>query len=273
MDPKRVMEQEIRERKRLNPSTLRMWRIKGIIDQGELGPHPTKGRGRVRTYSWEVALKIETIVDLRREAGLSLKAAVAEYEKIKVEVEEKAKREVAAKLEMDHRLSLLHLLKEEKIKLNGETVSAIDFCTTSVIALIQPFVRDVKVQHRIFRQLKKDDLVNFAWSTLVSGFNPCVLWDGESLRVMPDFLIAQRLSENFSMPVPYVVAPLHPVFESTFSLMGKEMPVKPVATPAPKIRITYGGNTVEFNIRLDGEIGFEVDQESGRGVTEETSQN
>jgi DNA-binding transcriptional MerR regulator len=266
------MEQEIRERKGLNPSTLRMWRIKGIIDQGELGPHPIKGRGRVRTYSWEVALKIETIIDLRREAGLSLIAAVAEYEKIKVEVEEKAKREAAAKLEMDHRLSLLHLLKEEKIRLNGETVSAIDFCTTSVIALIKPFVPDAKVQQQIFRQLKKSDLANFAWNSLVAGFNPCVLWDGESLRVMPDFLVAQRLSENFSVPVPYVVAPLHPVFESTFSLMGKEMPIKPVATPAPQIRMTFGGNTVEFDLRLDGSIGFEVDQASGREVAEKTSQ-
>jgi len=258
-----VTQQEILDATGLNVSTLRMWRLKGIIPPGVVGLNPKKGRGRARIFPKWVLGQCEVLVRLRR-IGFTLKQAVAMLD----EEERKQKEELDAKHELVRRLNLKRLLKEEEIRLNGETVSALDFCTTSVIALIKPFVPDVKIQHRIFRQLKKDDLVNLAWIMLVSGFNPCLMWDGTTVRVTPDFMVARHLSDNFSSPVPYIVAPLHPIFESTFSLMGKEMPVLPVATPAPKIRFTYGEDVVEFDLRPDDVIGFEVDKESGRRVTD-----
>jgi DNA-binding transcriptional MerR regulator len=253
------MEQKIRERKGLNPSTLRMWRIKGIIDQGELGPHPIKGRGRVRTYSPATVDKIETIVDLRRKEGLSLKAAVARYEK-----------ELAEKLEFVNKLKLGHLLKKEKIKLNGITLDAIEFCESAILASLMPFVQDVKAQRKILRQLRKDDLVNHAWIMLVSGFSPCLTWDGSTIRITPDFMIAHNLSQDSQKGKPFVVATLYPIFETLLQLMGREPLVLPTAKPAPKVWITYGEDTVEFDLRLGGEIGFEVDRESGRRMRSRT---
>jgi len=64
MDRKRVTQQQILDRTGINRSTLREWRLKGIIPPGTLGVHPTKGRGRVLTYSPATAFKIEMLVNI-----------------------------------------------------------------------------------------------------------------------------------------------------------------------------------------------------------------
>jgi hypothetical protein len=189
------------------------------------------------------------------------------------EEERKQKEELDAKLELVRKLKLEQLLKKEKIKLNGETISPIDFCQSAITAYIEPFVPDVKIRSRIFRQLKKHDLVNHAWIMLVSGFSPCLLWGGDTVRVLPDFMVSQYLASDFAKGTPYVVAPLFLIFKAMFEFLGREMTVVPTTKPSPKVRITYGADVVEFDIRLGGEIEFEVDRESGRRVTEKNSQN
>jgi DNA-binding transcriptional MerR regulator len=263
-----VTQQEIVDATGLNVSTVRMWRLKGIIPPGVVGLNPTKGRGRARIFPKWVLGQCEVLVRLRR-IGFTLKQAVAMWD----EEERKQKEELDAKLELVRKLKLEQLLKKEKIKLNGETISPIDFCQSAITAYIESFVPDVKIRSRIFRQLKKHDLVNHAWIMLVSGFSPCLMWDGTTVKITPDFMVARHLSDNFSMPVPYVVATLYPVFEMLLKLMGREMLELPTAKPAPKVRVTYGEDTVEFDIRLGGSIGFEVDRESGRRVTEKNSHN
>jgi DNA-binding transcriptional MerR regulator len=102
MDRKRVTQQQILDRTGINRSTLREWRLKGIIPPGTLGVHPTKGRGRVLTYSPATAFKIEMLVNIRR-TGFSLEEAVVEF-----------KKQIAARVNLVNQLSLKTLLKARK---------------------------------------------------------------------------------------------------------------------------------------------------------------
>jgi DNA-binding transcriptional MerR regulator len=260
---KEVTQQEIVDATGLNVSSLRMWRLKGIIPEGRVGLNPKKGRGRSRIFPKWVLGKCETLARLRR-MGFTLKQAVAMWD----EEERKAKEEHAAKLKLVHRLKLEQLLKKEKIKLNGETLDAIEYCQKEIVASIIPFVPDVKTKWKILRQLKKDDLFNHAWMMFAGGYNSCLLWDGETLQIAPDFMVAQFLAGNFARGTPYVVATLYPVFESLLKQLESKMVVTPTTWPAPKIRQQQGRNVLEIELQIDKGMSFDLDIDSAVLVTE-----
>jgi hypothetical protein len=92
-----------------------------------------------------------------------------------------------------------------------------------------------------------------------------LVYDGESARVMPDFLVSHELSSCLREPASLVVVPLLPVVRRITGDRADVIP-DPTTRPASKVVGRDGDVWVEYAIHLGGPLGFELVRESARTI-------
>jgi hypothetical protein len=92
------------------------------------------------------------------------------------------------------------------------------------------------------------------------------MYDGETIAVIPDFLVGQRLSEHHPPATGYYVAPVLPTLLAAFPGLAKLVSAARSAWPAPKVWIKDAGTVMEYLYHPGGPIGFQLIRETGKVV-------
>lgn len=242
--------------------TLTRWHQRGLIPEPLVRTHPS-GRGKVSYWPDWVLDRCLRVVELQREGhSLQSAAGVLAVERLGQKVD-RAKEEP--------RISDVLAGKQTQLTPEREG-TLLEVFTLAMFSTIKRHVADPTERATLLAQFKEAGLVDVAFDMARAGYNPVLVYDGERPEVVPDFLVAQRLSSNAPDPAALVVAPLLPTLCKLFPWLEPLVGTSPAAWPAPKIWVREGDAVVEYVFSPTGPVGFEVIRESSKVVSRITEE-
>jgi len=253
-----VTSQEILKKTKLKSSkTLTRWAHLGLIPKPAIQVHPS-GRGKMAYWPDWVLDRCMKIKKLQRE-GFSLHSAVG-------------------KLEWDRFTEIVKRVanfpkvydsfEEKEVNFgNGRKFSLLDLFHASILTTVENLCPDEMLKAQLLSQLKEKKALDRIMLLLNSGFNPILVFDGQTLQILPDFILSHRLGDESPTQKPYITVQTLPIIRETFAIIDKKFPSQPNAYPAPKVWAKEGDTIVEYQIYLlGGEPGFELIRESAETV-------
>jgi hypothetical protein len=196
------------------------------------------------------------IVELRAE-GQTLASAVATIERERVE---------ALVLDVQNSSSVSETLAEKRVKLqDGREVDLLSVFHAVVLSEVRALEMERSSRDALAKQLRDSKVIDEALGYLGAGYNPVLLFDGERVRVVTDFVLAHELSD-FMRAASGIVIPILRPLQRALSMIGRELPGEPSARPAPHVWAREGDVVVDCGIYLGGPLGFELIRESAKTV-------
>ena len=243
--------------------TLTRWHKRGIIPEPVVRTHPS-GRGKMAYWPDWVLERCVKLVELQKE-GHTLNSALATIER------ERINRNLHGVLDQP---SVSEILKNKKVKIADREISVLNVFRGVILAEMQRLVSDENFYASAAMKMDEQEVVGLALDFLKNGYNPVLLFDGNALRIMPDFLVGHHLSGDTTERKSYLLVPLLPLLRRTFEGLGLKLPCEPKAYPAPKIWVEDGDATVEYMFYPAGQVGFELIRETAKtiNVTHEESE-
>ena len=235
--------------------TLTRWCQAGIIPEPLIGTHPS-GRGKVAYWPDSVLERCKRIVELQQH-GHTLRSAAAtlEHERMLRLVEEAETAPNLGKLLADKEVALP----------GGRKVDLGSLMAAFVAQEAERVVTDLALRSKLAAEMRKGGVAAEGLRFATAGYNPICLFDGREVEVVPDFLVGHKLSEERPAPA-WIVIPLLPPLRKAFSALGRDLPTRPNAWPAPKVWARESGAIVEYDIYLGGGLGFELIRETAKTV-------
>jgi DNA-binding transcriptional MerR regulator len=238
-----VTTQEILEKSGIKVGkTLTRWHQAGLIPPPTIGTHPS-GRGKVAYWpAWVMqrCIRIRQLVD----HGMSLAEIGATLGKNWEQEERRYRRRY------DFRTASERLDIEKCLANLDELVSH----------KLAPFWSRMKNGRDL-----NEKWTNLAWQEgakgilqlAQAGFNVVLVIDGESLWVVPDFIISHTLAMAPKGP-PLIVVAITEEVRAAFSGTKYSVPDKIKVVPSQKIRVLKGRASEEREVRLVGPTDFEI---------------
>lgn len=254
-----ITSKDILERTGLRSTkTLTRWHQRGLIPEPLVRTHPS-GRGKLAYWPDWVLERCARIVDLQKQ-GHSLQSAarVLQAERWDRNLE-RVEREPA---------TISEWLATHRAHLGSErTGTLLDALLLGLVASVKHLVVDPGDRRALLIKLRGENAVDQALGLARAGYNPVLMYDGEALDIVPDFLVAQRLSEELPPGKAFYVAPLLPTLRQVLPSLDKLVGTTPRAWPAPKVWVQDGDAVVEYIYFPDGVIGFELIRETAKVVS------
>ena len=245
---------EIVEATGLSAKTLTRWHKRGIIPEPLVRNHPS-GRGKIGYWPDWVLDRVQRIQTLRAE-GHSLQSAllVAEGQRWDGIIER-----------INEAPDYVEVLKGKKVKVGPDQEADL---LRVLVALTLRAARSLTAEEgglRVLADAFGEDEVRMTFQLIQNGFNPVLVFDGESARVVPDFLVAHELSACVREVTARIMVPMFPVVRKLLGENAEGLP-DPKTLPAQKVLGRIGDTFVEYDIYLGGPLGFELIHSSGRTV-------
>lgn len=240
---------ELAKRTGLSTKTLTRWAEKGILPKPKVSTHP-RGRGKVGYWPDSVLERCQKIQALRKEGhDLETAALMLQMDSVRQRVD--------ATL---NQTSIADVLSNKKIRVDGDReASLMDILLSIVVSDLTASVVDRDSHNTIVSAIRQDDLLRIAVSMIQNGYNPFLTFDGEKVRIEPDFLLGHMYETTGPTKRSIFLLPLFPPVRKFFDALGAGDHLKdPVVTPAPKVWNQEGDVTVEYTIVLGGPRGFEL---------------
>ncbi len=241
--------------------TLTRWHQRGLIPEPMVRTHPS-GRGKVAYWPDWVLDRCLKIVELQRQ-GHSLQSAalVLAGERFRDNEERVAREPNVSDLLAAHQVK--HTPERD-----GTLLEALLF---ALLASVKHRVTDDGERAALFLKLKERDAVGLTLNLWRAGYNPVLVYDGEQVDIVPDFVVGWRLSEGHPPQTAFVVAPLLPTLLKAMPKLERFVGTLPTAWPAPKVWMQHGDAIVEYAYAPAGPLGFELIRETARVVNNELS--
>jgi DNA-binding transcriptional MerR regulator len=242
--------------------TLTRWHQRGLIPPPVVRTHPS-GRGKMSYWPDWVMGRCTKIVELQRE-GYSFQAISKQ-----LDVLDRPPLDAAAKKGYE---SISDFFAKQTVRIHGQEVTQAFALRMVVLASVQQFVSDSDSQRALFAKIEEIDAVDLALRLARSGFNPILLWDGEDLEIVPDFLIGRRLSNSSKPGRAFVVAPVMPALRGASPFIKELVGTHSSVWPAPKVWMDHDGRVIEYVFSAGGPFGFEFIEETAKDVGTVTRQ-
>ena len=249
-----VSSQEILEKTGLkSPRTLTRWHQRGVIPKPVIRTHPS-GRGKMAFWPDWVLERCIRINELRKRGHTVDEAVML----IDIEQEEQERQNLGEKP------NISEVLESKVLKIRKEkAISLLDIFIAIIVGDLKHLISDRSVRNTIAVKFKEEKYLDLAIDYLDAGYNPVLLFDGNKLEIVPDFLVSHYLSYKPTEGKSYVVLPLLSSLRKAYSKIGKELKVGSLAYPVPRIRIKQGEDLVEYDIAITGVLGFELIRKIG----------
>jgi len=239
--------------------TLTRWHQRGLIPEPLIRSHPS-GRGKVAYWPDWVLDRCLKIVELQRQGHSLQSAALVLADERFRENEERVAREP----------NVSDLLAARRVKLTPERDGTLlEALLLAVLGSVKHRVRDAGERGALLAKLKKQNAVGLTLNLWRAGYNPVLVYDGERVDILPDFLVGWRLSEGHPPQTAFVVAPLLPTLLGAMPMLERFVGTPPTAWPAPKVWMKDGDAIVEYAYAPAGPLGFELIRETARVVNNE----
>jgi hypothetical protein len=238
--------------------TLTRWHQRGLIPEPLVRTHPS-GRGKLAYWPDWVLDRCLRIVELQKQ-GHSLQSAarVLDIERWNRTIEY-AESQLA---------SISDLLASQQARLGpGREGTLLDAYLLGMLASVKHLVVDPGERRVLLAKLKEARALDRALDLARAGYNPVLMYDGQDLDIVPDFLVGQRLSEELPAQKAFCVAPVLPTLRAAFPALDKVVGSAPKAWPAPKVWVRDGDAVVEYIYFPAGPIGFELIRETAKVVS------
>ena len=270
-----VTSQDILKKTKLKSSkTLTRWGHLGLIPKPTIQMHPS-GRGKMAYWPDWVLERCMEIKKLQQE-GFSLHSVFMQLELDRVTKNEKkfddflrgSNSFVENEKKFDNFLRDYNSLAEQEVNFgNGRKMSLVDMFHAIILKALENLCPDKKLLPLVHSQLKEKKSLDTIMLFLNSGFNPILVFDGQTLEILPDFLLSHRMADESPTQKPYIMVPVLPAVRKTCSILGKEFLSQPQTFPAPKVWSKQGDTMMEYQVYLlGGEPGFELIRESAETV-------
>lgn len=234
--------------------TLSRWAKAGVIPEPTVGTHPS-GRGKTSYWPDWVLDRCIAIRELQKK-GHSLRSAAMALELARIE---QAVEWATSGPTPEQQL------EDTKIDVGDREISLLDVFLVEVLARLDAAGLELS-RTALLRKLRAEGAIATAIQLVHTGYNPVAFCSADSVRVVPDFAVAHRLSNQGAEAQPAVIVPLLPALVSAYEKLGKPLSLPPLAYPAPLIWRTVDRETVQFSIYPGGGLGFEIIHGSERLV-------
>jgi hypothetical protein len=238
-----------------NIKTLTRWQQAGAIPQPFIGTHPS-GRGKMAYWpDWVLDKCLQIRSQMKK--GHTLGTAVASMEMSHV-------RKCIGSVDKS---KLGKLLEAKRLTLSdGRKVSLAKVLGTIAASELKAFGIPVDQQRIVLSKILQENSMERAFRLLDLGCNPILLFDGNDLEVIPDFLTPHVLSDPSNKGRSNIVLPLFPVINRLLSALGRPMPLDRMTPPSNRAHVRQGDAIVEYKFIRVGRSGFELDRKGARTV-------
>jgi len=262
-EEKMISSKELMEKTGIkNIRVLTNWYKKGIIPKPVVQTHPG-GRGKMAFFPNSTLERCLKIVQ-KMEKGIPAFAAAAI-------IDSENEQKVATQVERETEPKCPHEKPSRKIKCkDGSEVDLHNIFLSTILIYIKKLVSDTDIINTVINRITDENVYDLASAYISAGYNPILLYDGNELRVEPDFLIGLLLSDTFSEKKIYLMVPLLQVVCETRLKIGLEPYVKINVFPAPIVKVAEGKNRVstrEREIVFSGPMGFKLVPRGPKVVT------
>jgi len=238
-----ISSKEILEKTGLkNIKTLTRWYQKGLIPKPLIRTHPS-GHGKMGYWPDWVLDRCLKIMELKKQ-GYSPRSAVAILER------ERLSKIIKGSMETTPSSSKIFEQSEES-KLS-RLFSAL------ILEEAKNLISDRDIQKTFVTQLEEQEALDHTLFLYNRGYNPILIFDGNYVEIIPDFLVGQFLSKDGSKGKSSIFVPLLALLRKAYSMAGKKLPDKSLAVPAPKIWVRNEEKLVEREFYPGGPNGFEM---------------
>ena len=239
---------EVAKQTGLTTKTLSRWVERGILPKPALRTHPN-GKGNVGTWPDAVLERCQKLVALRKE-GYDLDNAVIMLQRDRLN-------QALAVLDKP---TTADILADKKVRLaDGREISLLDVLTSVIIADLKASVVDRDHQPTIITGIRQENIVRRTLELIQNGYNPFLTFDGEKVRVEPDFLLSHTYDADGPTKRSLFLLPLFPAVRKFLEAVGAgDFWKQPLVTPAPKVWVQDGDTMVEYSFYLGGPRGFEL---------------
>jgi len=245
---------EIIEATGLSAKTLTRWHKRGIIPEPLVRNHPS-GRGKIGYWPDWVLDRVQRIQTLRAK-GHSLQSALF--------VAEGQRWDRIIEYALDAP-DYVEILKGKKVKVGPDQEADL---LRVLVALTLRAASSLTAEDgglRVLADAFGEEEVRMTFDLIQHGFNPVLVFDGETARVIPDFLVAHELSACLREVTALLTVPMFPVVRKLLGDKADGLP-DPNTLPAQKVLGRDGDTFVEYDIYLGGLLGFELIHGSARTV-------
>ncbi|MCH7728880.1 MAG: MerR family transcriptional regulator, partial [Planctomycetes bacterium] len=244
--------------------TLTRWYQRGLIPPPEIGTHPA-GRGKLAYWPEWVLERCLTIRKLTRakksldEVQHLLSCEWADEERKWKKKQRKWKKKRRGEYDL--------AAASEQLLYDQCVISFLEAADDK----ISPMLAD-KYHQKLGRRLNSE-MAKIALKHVQAGFNPVLVFDGDELSIVPDFLVTQLLSNAKGGLQSLVVVPIFDEVVTSFSPCDIGLPSAPTVTPVARVR--EGDTSKELTViaidKWDFELVDQAKQHKRRGETEEVA--
>ena len=171
-------------------------------------------------------------------------------------------------IDVKEAVSFSDSLSHKRVKLGkGGDADLLTVFLALVLEDVRQLLPNEDAHVQIMRKMRDEKAMDTALNYLKNGYNPVLLYDGDKVDLVADFLVSHRLSDGSTSKKPYIVlALIHPI-RRALARLGAEPPEgEPNAYPATKIVVKDGDVLVEYSFFPVGLMGFELVRETARVV-------
>jgi DNA-binding transcriptional MerR regulator len=239
---------EVAARTGLSPKTLSRWAKKGVIPKPCIKTHPS-GHGKVGYFPDGVLEKCIRLAQLRRE-GIELDTA-----RMLVLAEGLAKQFEQVDLPLARKL----VAQKEIALSDGQTVNMQQLLLSAVIREVQESLLAKDSHEMLITKLRTEGHIRQCLHLIRAGCNPFLTFDGQDVRIKPDFLLGHAYDAGGIGPRPTFLLPLLPIYNRLLSSVGaEELIQEPEIGPAPRAWARNGDSIVEYDFYPGGPNGFRL---------------
>jgi hypothetical protein len=241
--------------------TLTRWHQRGLIPEPLVRTHPS-GRGKMAYWPDWVLDRCVRIVELQKKGHSLVSAARV----LHVEQWDRNYEEVK-----DYAESISELLASPQSQLGlGDKGTLLDAFHGGVLTSVEHLLTDPADRKALLAQLTAQHAVEQALNLTHAGYTAILVYDGEALEIIPDFLVGHRLSEQEPSPRPLVVTRMLPTLLAIFPSLDDVIDTTPSVRPAPKVWVQERDARMEYVYYPDGIVGFELLRETAKVVSTRT---
>lgn len=241
-----ISSQEILDRVDIDAAkTLTRWHQRGLIPPPEIGTHPN-GRGKMAYWpAWVLnrCIKIRKLIksghrldEIKRILG----------DNWKKEAQETRRRyrftEASRKLEKDVAVSTLAELVWARLSPVLNRLGA----------------KVTRVSESMDKQMFQESIITEAIELVAAGMNPVVMFDGDQLHLVPDFLVSHMLAKSARNGTAHIVVPIHKDVTDAFSDVIPELPERPTVRPVQRVQEEHDEKTNERNFCVTAPFQYEM---------------
>lgn len=245
-DDRLISTQEILDRTDIAAAkTLTRWHQRGLIPPPQIRTHPG-GRGKMAYWpEWVLhrCIKIRALVKAKRKLD-EIKQLLGDDWENEAQVPRRRYRfsEVSRRMEY-----------------NAARMNLADLVWKKCSPLFDRLRSDISiVSSPLDKQLQQRSIITKAIEMVAAGISPVIVFDGEQLHLVPDFLISQMLADSVDGGTAQIVVPIHRDVRDAFHAIMPELPDRPTVTPVQRVREERAEQSVEREFCLTAPFEYEM---------------